>query len=88
MVTTREVEVVVLVDDDHMSRLSHVAAQLQNVGLNKPEVQPAIGTISGVVTEDKIARLRQVSGVTAVERSREVWPALTHPAASSDDTEE
>ena len=71
MAAAKQVEVVVSVDDDHMAQVSQVAARLRKLGLNQPEVQPAIGTISGVVPEDRIGELRKVAGVAAVEKSRE-----------------
>jgi hypothetical protein len=72
---TNKVEVVISVDDEHAPKLGQVATALQNAGLSEVSTMDAIGAISGLVAEAKIAGLEKVPGVLGVERSRTVFPA-------------
>jgi hypothetical protein len=74
MAKGKRVEVVISVDDAHVPKLAEVASKLTQAGLDSPTVMDAIGAISGKTSEGKIADLKKIPGVVAVECSQTVYP--------------
>ncbi len=58
--------VVVAVDDAHMSSIHEVAERLRSAGLDVTEVMEAIGLIAGTSAEP-LSTLQEVPGVASVE---------------------
>ena len=67
-----DVEVIVTVADAHLSKLPALAAQLAAKGLKVAHTMESTGMISGSAPRGKLAQLRAVDGVTAVEASGSV----------------
>ncbi|MEU6526547.1 hypothetical protein ABZ892_27865 [Streptomyces sp. NPDC046924] len=63
------VGVVLAVDPD---RFAEVVEALRRAGLTVTGEQPALGTLSGTVAEDRIPALEAVDGVASVDRERTV----------------
>jgi hypothetical protein len=61
------VSVLVTVGQHHRDRLDAVASQLESVGMNVAEKFPLGGVIAGEVPRDKLATLRRLKEVDAVE---------------------
>jgi hypothetical protein len=65
-------DVVISVDDEHTEQVVSVADELRAAGLEVAEVLPAIGVVTGSVEPSRLEQLETVTGVAAVEPSREV----------------
>ncbi|MFJ9467331.1 hypothetical protein [Streptomyces caniferus] len=63
------VGIILAVDPD---RFAEVVAGLRRAGLTVTGEQPALGTLSGTVAEDRIPALEAVDGVESVDRERTV----------------
>ncbi|WP_326687325.1 MULTISPECIES: hypothetical protein [unclassified Streptomyces] len=63
------VGVILAVDPD---RFAEVVEALRQAGLTVSGEQPALGTLSGTVAQDRIPALEAVDGVDAVDRERTV----------------
>lgn len=63
------VGVVLAVDPD---RFAAVVAALRRAGLTVTGEQPALGTLSGTVAEDRVPALKAVDGVASVDQERTV----------------
>ncbi|MGP3977499.1 hypothetical protein ACTWQF_26500 [Streptomyces sp. 8N114] len=63
------VGVILAVDPD---RFADVVGALRRAGLTVTGEQPALGTLSGSVAEDRIPALEAVDGVESVDRERTV----------------
>jgi hypothetical protein len=61
------VGVILAVDPD---RFADVVEALRRAGLTPTGEQPALGTLSGTVAEDRIPVLEAVDGVESVDRER------------------
>ncbi|MDK0524049.1 hypothetical protein [Streptomyces sp. ML-6] len=61
------VGVIVAVDP---GRFAEVVGALRRAGLTVTSEQPVLGTLSGTVTEDRVAALAAVDGVDSVDRER------------------
>ena len=67
------VEVNVLVDDEHLSRIDEVASALTREGLSVDKTLRSVGVITGSVADsDKTDALRAVAGVVGVEVNRDI----------------
>jgi hypothetical protein len=60
----------VSVADEHLDRFSEVLDQLTKAGLNVEQSLPAIGVVTGSVDSSKLAALKKVKGVSAVEQQQ------------------
>jgi hypothetical protein len=69
---TPDVDVVVTLAEDHISRIKTVAKRLTTQGLSINEVLETSGLITGSMQPDKIERLRKTKGVMALELSGDV----------------
>ena len=67
-----DVEVIVTVADAHLPKLPALAARLAAKGLKVAHTMASTGMISGSVPHSKLAQLRALDGVTAVEASGSV----------------
>jgi hypothetical protein len=63
--------VLISVEDRHMERMPAVVQELEQAGVEVHETLKSIGTITGAVEEAKVASLRDVDGVAAVEPERQ-----------------
>jgi hypothetical protein len=63
------VDVVVLVDDDHLRSMATVAERLRAAGM-RIDSQDELGTLTGAVEPTRLGRLQQVDGVERVEAAR------------------
>ena len=70
--TSKPVEVVVTVDEKHLSRLSAIASQLESVGLMNAQIMAGIGVITGQATKDSMSGLKGIEGILTVEQSGQV----------------
>lgn len=69
---SEDITVNIVVADTYLGRMDEVVGGLRAAGLRDISVLEAAGLVQGVASEDVIAGLEAVSGVSAVERSREV----------------
>jgi hypothetical protein len=67
-----EVEVVVTVAQEHLSKVKQVAARLEAQGLKVTNTMEGIGMISGKAPHAALGDLNKVDGVAAVELSGSV----------------
>ena len=65
-------EVLVTLDEGQAGRAATVAEDLRAAGLDVAEVLADIGAVTGSVEPSRLNDLSRVSGVAAVEPSREV----------------
>jgi hypothetical protein len=64
-----KVEVIVTIGQDRMENLKQIASELQSRGLHiTNEPLENLGMISGMAESTSIEQLKQVNGVTAVEK--------------------
>jgi hypothetical protein len=70
--SSSEVEVIITLDEHHVSRLTEIAEQLSANGLK--DIQPLgnIGAITGKCETSLLKKVRTISGVEAVEVSGNV----------------
>lgn len=59
--------VLIAVEDAHLDRLQELAAELKAAGMSIDRVSEVTGTITGSVSPARMAGLRRVRGVSAVE---------------------
>ena len=65
-----KVEVIVTIGQDRMENLKQIASELQSRGLQiTNEPLENLGMISGIAESTSIEQLKQVNGVTAVEKA-------------------
>ncbi|MGI5133979.1 hypothetical protein [Streptomyces sp. CA-106110] len=64
-----QVGVILAVDPD---RFADVVEALRQAGLTVTGEQPALGTLSGIIAEDRIPSLEAIDGVESVDRERTV----------------
>jgi hypothetical protein len=62
--------VTVTVDDDHLDKIDHVAAELRGNGMRVDRVLNDIGVISGHAPDDRRDVLRTVTGVESIEDAK------------------
>ena len=65
--------VYVVLAESHLKKLSEVAGQLRDAGMNVEQEMPLLGAISGTADEDRIETLAAISGVASVSRARKVF---------------
>jgi hypothetical protein len=73
--TTRaaaKVDVVVTVADSQTDHMADVVTRLRAAGLTAAQSLPSAGLVTGRISPQKVAALRQLAGVQAVEASGEV----------------
>jgi hypothetical protein len=61
----------VVVADDYLDRFSEVVKRAKEAGLQVEQPLETIGVVSGSIDPAKLAALKRVEGVTAVEPSRD-----------------
>ena len=66
-----EVNVSVSVADGSMNRFSEVVRRLKDAGLDVEQELEEIGVVTGSIDPKKAESLREIEGVSHVERSRE-----------------
>ncbi len=66
-----EVNVSVSVTDGSMDRFSEVVRRLKDAGLDVEQELEEIGVVTGSIDLEKAESLREIEGVSYVERSRE-----------------
>jgi hypothetical protein len=66
-----EVNVSVSVADGSMNRFSEVVRRLKDAGLDVEQELEEIGVVTGSIDSEKAESLREIEGVSHVERSRE-----------------
>ncbi|MGI5353292.1 hypothetical protein ACQEU8_34690 [Streptomyces sp. CA-250714] len=64
---TEPVGVILAVDPD---RFAEVVDALRQAGLTVTSEQPALGTLSGTVAQDRIPTLKAIDGVDSLDRDR------------------
>lgn len=64
-----EVDVVISVDNSHISQLSEMAKQLSSKGLKDVQELKEIGIISGKCDPKTLKKLQGIAGVSAIELS-------------------
>lgn len=65
-----KVEVIITVAEDRRVNLNQIASQLQSCGLDiTGEPLQSLGMICGKATENKLDQLKNVDGVTAIEKA-------------------
>lgn len=64
--------VVVSIADESVPQIKLVARKLKSAGLEVDQVMATLGLITGKVAGDKLAPLRQVPGVAAVEEEQQI----------------
>lgn len=69
---TPDVDVVITLAEDHISRIKTVAERLTAQGLSINDVLENSGLITGSMQPGKIAKLRKAKGVMALELSGDV----------------
>ena len=70
--TSKPLEVVVTVDEKHLSRLSAIASQLESAGLMNAQIMAGIGVITGQATKDSMSDLKGIEGILTVDQSGQV----------------
>jgi len=63
------VSISVTVDDEHLTGIDDVVAELRASGMQVDQVLGGVGVISGSVPEDRQQSLQAVAGVKSVEAS-------------------
>jgi hypothetical protein len=66
-----EVNVSVSVADGSIDRFSEVVSRLRDAGLEVEQELEEIGVVTGSIDSEKAESLREIEGVSHVERSRE-----------------
>jgi hypothetical protein len=64
------VQVLVAVNDEHLSKISQIAQQCKKAGLKVDKTLEGVGIITGSISEDKLDSLTGVDGVASVEREQ------------------
>jgi hypothetical protein len=70
----KRVNVAVAVDEEALGRLQEVAAACRALGFDHDLTLITVGVITGCVDIDRLAKLRSVPGVVAVETERAIRP--------------
>jgi hypothetical protein len=65
------VEVVVVVDDSHLSEIKRLADVLAEMGMVVEHRLDAVGVISGLIEKEKVGNLEEVEGVSGVEVAKQ-----------------
>ncbi|WNZ22455.1 ketohydroxyglutarate aldolase [Leptolyngbya sp. NK1-12] len=65
-----DLEVTVLVDDQHRGQISEVVEALQAAGMRVAQCMQQIGVVAGTIESTQMDRLCQIEGVAAVEPSQ------------------
>jgi hypothetical protein len=65
-----KVDLVISVDDEHMSRFSEVVKRCEAVGMDVDQQMEEIGVVTGSIEPEKVNPLSDVEGVSHVEQSR------------------
>jgi hypothetical protein len=70
--SSTEMEVIVTLDEDHLSQITEVAEQLNAMGLRNINTLGSIGAISGRISSGLLDKLQGIPGVSAIEPSGSV----------------
>jgi hypothetical protein len=70
--SSTETDVIVTLDEGHLSQIKEVAARLSAMGLRDINTLGSIGAITGRVSSDLLDKLQGVPGVSAIEPSGSV----------------
>ncbi len=65
------VNFLISVDDEHLDRFSEVVKSVEDAGVNVERQMEDIGVLTGSIDPEMVELLRNVEGVSHVERSRE-----------------
>lgn len=69
------INLMISVDDEHMKDISSIARKLRNAGLRVSQQLDEVGVITGTIEEGAVGRLRDVSGISAIEQQHVVYKA-------------
>lgn len=75
------VNLMISVDDEHIEDISSIAQKLRKEGLCVCQMLDEVGIITGTIDEGAMGRLRNVSGISAIERQRTVYKAASKSKA-------
>ena len=64
--------IIVTVDDQNISVIQSVVAALESAGMKVEQVLPAIGIVTGEVSQSKLEGLKSLPGVASVEIDRQM----------------
>ncbi|MEG4810598.1 hypothetical protein QUA82_22730 [Microcoleus sp. F8-D3] len=64
--------IIVTVDDQNISVIQSVVTALESAGMKVEQVLPAIGIVTGEVSQSKLEGLKSVPGVASVEIDRQM----------------
>ena len=67
-----QVEVIVKIDDDSVSKMSHIADQCKAAGMSVEQQMTSVGMISGLIEKADISKIEQIKGVLYVEESKAI----------------
>jgi len=67
-----KVEVIVKVEDSSADKMSEIARQCEQAGMQVGQQMKSLGMISGEVERANISKLERIRGVAYVEESREI----------------
>jgi hypothetical protein len=68
----RRMHLLVTVEDGALAKMSDVVARLKKSGLTNVKRMDTIGIVSGEAVPSRVAAIRKVSGVRAVEESARI----------------
>ncbi len=74
---TRNQKLIVTIDDQHLTRIQHVAHALAAAGMQIENVLPGSGIITGCISQELRSDLKTIEGVLAIETDTEM-NALQH----------
>ncbi len=66
-----KVQVLIALDDEHLKDMDRVVKACEKAGLEVESSLESIGTITGAIDPDKLARLSRIPGVVGVEKAGE-----------------
>jgi len=73
--SSTEMEVIVTLDEDHLSHIEEIAKQLSAMGLRAVNTLGSIGAVTGRASPSLLVKLHGIRGVAAIEPSGSVQVA-------------
>lgn len=70
--SAEQVKIQVIVDDEHLTRISEVVERLEAAGVRSVQRFDTIGIVAGAVSPSDLAHVSAVKGVSGVEQARDV----------------
>jgi len=67
---TDKVDLLISVDDEHLSRFSEVVKSIEGAGMDVDQQMEEIGVVTGSIEPEKVDPISDVEGVAHVEQSR------------------